>query len=98
MSFADECLGHQKDIRWQRSISNTAKGDTSAQYCDKALASGWYRFTSKAGPDMPTACPPARSCGKTILCIVYGCKKYCKMTLHFGMQKILCYLCLSVNR
>eukprot|EP00795_Rhopilema_esculentum_P008757 gene8757-14783_t len=62
----DECLGYQNDIRWQRSISYTAKGDTSVQYCDKSLASGWYRFTSKAGPDMPTACPPARSCGSSL--------------------------------
>ena len=62
----DECEGYVEDNRWQRSIRNKIKADSVDKHCDNSLASGWYRFVSKAGPDMPTTCPSVYSCGKIL--------------------------------
>ena len=59
----DECDLHEKDFRWQRSIGNKLTFGAYMDYCDTDLKPSWYRFSTKAGEDMPTTCPPINSCG-----------------------------------
>ena len=59
----DECDLHEKDFRWQRSVGNKITFGAYMDYCDEDIKPSWYRFSTKAGGDMPTTCPPINSCG-----------------------------------
>ncbi|XP_019616250.1 PREDICTED: uromodulin-like [Branchiostoma belcheri] len=59
---ADTCTDYTADDEPKRSVQYNATTN-STLLCDRGLSTGWYRFTSAAGGEMPTTCPPNFACG-----------------------------------
>lgn len=59
----DPCTNAMKDDDWQRSTGYIIPKNSPTMKCDRPFVAGWYRFTSGAGGEMATKCPPERSCG-----------------------------------
>uniref|UniRef100_A0A7M6DKV0 VWFD domain-containing protein n=2 Tax=Clytia hemisphaerica TaxID=252671 RepID=A0A7M6DKV0_9CNID len=62
----DPCKDHIVDNStnvWQRSTGFLALSDTAVRCDRQGFKTGWYRFKSNAGSEMPTSCPPQNACG-----------------------------------
>ncbi|CAH1245088.1 OIT3 [Branchiostoma lanceolatum] len=59
---SDPCTDYTADEEPKRSIQYNVTTNSSL-LCDLGLSTGWYRFTSAAGGEMPTTCPPQFACG-----------------------------------
>ena len=64
LEYIDPCLtNYLREDNWQRSLKYNASINTP-KHCDNAVANKWFRFVSKAGMTIPTACPKPYACGK----------------------------------
>eukprot|EP00795_Rhopilema_esculentum_P008761 gene8761-14788_t len=63
LEYIDPCLtNYLREDNWQRSLKYNASINTP-KHCDNAVANKWFRFVSKAGITIPTACPKPYACG-----------------------------------
>ncbi|XP_035693440.1 pancreatic secretory granule membrane major glycoprotein GP2-like [Branchiostoma floridae] len=59
---SDPCTDYTADEEPKRSTQYNVTAN-STLLCDLGLSTGWYRFTSAAGGEIPTTCPPQFACG-----------------------------------
>lgn len=60
----EPCTSYIAENNEQRSTAYIVKTGSVSQSGDRqGFTPGWYRFTSGAGGEMPTSCPPERACG-----------------------------------
>eukprot|EP00794_Sanderia_malayensis_P012364 gene12364-13634_t len=62
---ANECDTATEVNNYQRSTAFIIDPTSTSAFCDIPWRYGWYHFTSKAGQQIPTTCPPINSCGTT---------------------------------
>ncbi|XP_057308609.1 von Willebrand factor D and EGF domain-containing protein-like isoform X3 [Hydractinia symbiolongicarpus] len=59
----EPCADYTAVDNYQRSIGYKLPSSSHATTCDRKWLATWYRFTSGAGGEMPTSCPPKYGCG-----------------------------------